>query len=250
MRIAREAGALTLEYFRSRDFDTERKSDGSDVTRADREAEAFLVEQIAAAHPEDAILGEEHGERAGTSGYRWVLDPIDGTKSFVHGVPLYGTLVAVEHEGVPVAGVIEMPALDERIYAETGGGAWHVTGESEPVAARVSSTASLSDALICMTAIDYFTMVDRTRDYEALAESAGFSRGWSDCYAHLLVATGRADAVVEPIVSRWDVAPMLPIITEAGGCYTCFAGTPDVGAGNAIASNGPVHEALRAIVNR
>ena len=141
---AREAGRSTLEYFRSADLSVELKRDDSPVTIADRQAEKLLRERIAARFPDDAVLGEEFGEAPGTSGFRWILDPIDGTKSFIHGVPLYGTLVGVEHQGRPVLGVIYMPALDECAYAARGEGSWYTRGESAPQPARVSTRASLA----------------------------------------------------------------------------------------------------------
>ena len=140
---AREAGKLTLEFFQRADLAVERKADQSPVTAADREAEQLMRERIAAAFPDDAILGEEFPDRRGTSGYRWILDPIDGTKSFIHGVPLYGTLIGLEHGLQSVLGVIQIPALDECVYAAAGQGAWHVRGGAAPAPARVSQTPAI-----------------------------------------------------------------------------------------------------------
>ena len=138
LAAAREAGQVTLEYFRRDDLEIELKGDDSPVTAADRRAEECLRGRIAETFPDDAILGEEFPERPGSSGFRWILDPIDGTKSFIHGVPLYGTLVGLEHAGVPVLGVIRIPALDECVYAAVGQGAWYVQGERPPQPAKVS----------------------------------------------------------------------------------------------------------------
>ena len=154
LAAAREAGALTLEYFGSDRLDTETKGDGSPVTRADREAEGLLVARIRAAFPGDGILGEESGETRGTTGRRWILDPIDGTKSFVHGVPLYGTLVALEAEGRPLVGVVCLPALREAVFAARGEGAFwtrDLGGRETTIPARVSAVDRLDRALFCTT---------------------------------------------------------------------------------------------------
>src|SRR5262249_8374850 len=135
---AREAAQLTLQYFRASDLRIDLKQDSSPVTIADREAEQLLRRRIAGEFPEDGILGEEFGEHGGTSGYRWILDPIDGTKSFIHGVPLYAVLIGVEHAGQSCIGVIQIPALDEMVYAAQGGGAWHIVGSRPPEKAHVS----------------------------------------------------------------------------------------------------------------
>ena len=138
LQIAREAGKITLEYFRRDDLEVERKGDDSPVTPADRRAEEHLRNRIAEAFAHDAVVGEELADRPGNSPFRWIIDPIDGTKSFIHGVPLYGTLIGIEHEGEPVAGVIQIPALDECVYASRGQGAWYVEGQKPKRPARVS----------------------------------------------------------------------------------------------------------------
>jgi len=249
VEAAAVAGRRTLELFQTSGLEVEQKCDGSPVTAADRAAELSLRETIARAFPSDSILGEELDDVEGASGYRWILDPIDGTRSFVQGVPLYGTLVAVEHEGEPVIGVIEMPALDERIYAARGHGAWHVHGRRDPVRARVSSRADLEGTCVCVTdpglvrAAGVFGVID------ALCDLGVVVRGWSDCYAHLLVATGRAEAVIEPEVSLWDVAPMVPILAEAGGAYTDWSGRPDPRSPSGISSNGPIGGRILAMLD-
>ena len=145
VEIAHEAGLITLEYFRRDDLVVERKGDDSPVTAADRRSEEHLRQRIAEHFAGDGIFGEELPERPGTSGYRWILDPIDGTKSFIHGVPLYSTLVAVERDGEPLLGVIRIPAMDEAVYASVGQGAWYVAGDRPPTPARVSGIASLAE---------------------------------------------------------------------------------------------------------
>ncbi len=247
--LAREAGRRTLERFQARDLSVERKRDGTVVTEADRDAEAFLRERLARLFPDDGVLGEEHEERPGTSGWRWVLDPIDGTVSFVHGVPLYGTLVAVEWRGTAHVGVIEMPALGERVHAATGREAVHARDGRPDVPARVSDVAEAAEGLACVTGLEYFRREPATRDLPIrLADAFRLVRGWSDCYAHLLVATGRVDAVVEPTMALWDVAPMIPIMAEAGGTCTAWDGGPAGHDRPCVSSNGRVHAATLALL--
>ncbi len=233
---AEQAGRLTLGYFRRGDLAVEEKSDTSPVTIADRQAEQLLRAEIAKRFPHDAILGEELGEQAGTSGYRWVLDPIDGTKSFIRGVPLYGTLVGVERDALPLIGVAYIPALDECIYAARGQGAWYVQGSDPPRAARVSSRATLAEALLCSSDTRSPTAAKRAA-YERLQQAAKISRTWGDCYGYLLVATGRADVMIDPLMNVWDAAAVEPIVVEAGGTFTDWQGRATIYGGEGIATN-------------
>lgn len=248
LAAARQAGELTLSYFRRCSFSTEQKRDGSPVTTADREAEQLIRKLVADAHPGDGFLGEEFGERESRSGFRWIVDPIDGTTSFVHGVPLWGTLIGVEHDGTMIAGVIHMPALGETVYASEGLGAWHIFQGSQPTPAKVTTTPSLKDAMVCITSLDYFTRNNREDALFRIARASRSMRGWSDCYSHLLLATGRCDAVVEPGVHAWDMAASLGIIPEAGGACTDWDGKPSATSGHGLLSNGRIHEALLSTV--
>ncbi len=244
--IAREAGRHTLRYFRSADLCVESKADQSPVTIADREAEQLLRERIAGAFPQDGILGEELGEKTGTSNCRWVLDPIDGTRAFVYGVSLYGTLVAMEQDGQSVLGVIYMPALDECVYAAVGGGAWYQRGTASRQTARVSDKRRLAEGLFCTSDVGGFVTTKRRDVYDRLLAASAVSRTWGDCYGYLLVATGRAEVMVDPIMNLWDTAALKPIIEEAGGSFTDFVGHPTTQAGESIATNGHVlSEVLR-----
>jgi histidinol phosphatase-like enzyme (inositol monophosphatase family) len=249
VQIARQAGRHTLQYFQHPDLAVELKSDASPVTIADRQAEQLLRERIAERFPGDAILGEEFGEQGGTSGYRWILDPIDGTKSFVHGVPLYGTLVAVEHEQRSVIGVIYLPPLDECVHAAVGKGAWHERGTSPPQPARVSSTAKLKDGLLLASEIRFPTP-ERQQTLLELAKAARINRTWGDCYGYLLVATGRAEVMLDPIMGLWDIAPLQPILEEAGGTLTDWQGNPTIYSAEAIATNGQVLDEVLRIVKQ
>jgi histidinol-phosphatase len=248
LQIAREAGKITLEYFRREDLEVELKGDQSPVTIADRRAEEHLRNRIAEAFAHDAVVGEELTDRPGNSPFRWIVDPIDGTKSFIHGVPLYGTLIGIELEGEPVAGVIQIPALDECVYACRGQGTWYVQGQKPKQPARVSTTAPLAHGLFLTSDVETFEEIDRRGVYDRLQSTARLSRTWGDCYGYLMVATGRAELMVDPVVAIWDLAPMLPIIEEAGGVFTDWQGRRTICSGQALATTGPLRDEVLAIV--
>ncbi len=229
--LARHIGGVALRHYRAM-LTVETKPDGSPVTIADREAETAARAWLAAHFPADGILGEELGEQAGTSGRRWIIDPIDGTKTFVRGVPLWGSLVAlVEGERV-LAGAAYFPAVDELVVAAPGAGCWW-NGQR----ARVSDCASLSAATVLITDDRTFRPAARRDGWQALTAEASIARTWGDCYGYLLVATGRAEAMVDPIVNPWDAACFQPIIEEAGGVFTDLTGRPTAFGGSAIATN-------------
>jgi len=240
--LARGAGDITLKYFRKQP-ETSRKSDGSFVTIADREAEAYLRRQIAERFPDDGILGEEEGELAGRSGRRWILDPIDGTFAFVHGVPLYGVLIALEIEGEISVGVVNIPALGEIVSAAKGCGCF-LNGE----ATHVSTTPKLDEALLLSTNFQAADKYGFKTQMEQLQRCAQVSRTWGDCYGYVLVATGRADVMLDPVMNLWDCAPLLPIMEEAGGTFTDWRGVRTVDGGNAIATNGLLFAEVMQIV--
>lgn len=247
---ARKAGDLTLTFFQRDDLGVEIKADDSPVTVADRGAEQLLRREIAAAFPSDGILGEEFGEQAGTSGYRWILDPIDGTKSFISGVPLYGTLIGVEHQGRSVVGVIHIPGLGETAYAAKGEGAWYVKGDAAPRPARVSKKPELREGLFCTSEVRNFERIGRRDAYDKLQTAARISRSWGDAYGYLLVATGRAELMVDPMMHVWDCAALQPVIEEAGGTFTDWNGTPTIHATNSIATNGLVLGEVLAVTRQ
>ncbi len=245
---AREAGWITLEYFRSTDLRVDRKEDDSPVTIADRRAEEHLRHRIAEAFPDDAILGEELPERPGSSPFRWVLDPIDGTKAFIHGVPLYATLVAVQREGESVAGVIHIPALDECVYAAVGQGAWYVHGKTPPQPTKVSQRKTLSQGLFLTSEVLNFDEIDRRDVFDRLQAAARLTRSWGDGYGYFMVATGRAEVMVDPVVEVWDLAALPPIIELAGGAFTDWQGRRTIHSGQAVATNALVHDEVLEIV--
>jgi histidinol phosphatase-like enzyme (inositol monophosphatase family) len=243
----KEAGQLTLRYFQQDDLLVERKGDASPVTIADRSAELLLRERIAATFKSDGVIGEEFGVSDGTSGFNWILDPIDGTKSFVRGVPLYGTMVAVELEQRALAGFVYIPPLEEGIYASAQQGAWHFRGSAQPRRCRVSQKPRLSEGLLLTSQVDLFARRGAAAAFEALQAAADVTRTWGDCYGYLLVATGRAEVMVDPMLSVWDAAAVQPIVEEAGGTFTDWQGNPTIHAGEAIATNRLVLEEVLAI---
>ncbi len=246
--ISRRAGDLTLQFYRSEDLQIDCKADSTPVTIADRGAEKLLRELIEAKFPDDGIFGEEYPERKGKNEFRWILDPIDGTKAFIHGVPLYGVLIGVELAGESVIGVIHIPALSETVYAAKGLGAKYVWGDRPPRPARVSNTQSLSEALFLTSEVRTFEETKRRSYYDALQSAARLTRTWGDCYGYLLVATGRADLMVDPAMALWDAAALKPILEEAGGTFTDWKGERTIYSGEGVATNGLIlDEALELL---
>lgn len=239
---AREAGEITLRYFRQK-FETRLKGKDNFVTQADLEAEEFLRREILKRFPGDAIVGEEGGESAGSTGRRWIIDPIDGTYSFVHGVPFYGVLLGCEVDGDPAVGVINIPALGELVSAAKGLGCfWN----GEP--ARVSQTESLGDALLLSTDFGSCARYGFGAPAEELQRRAAQRRTWGDCYGYVLVATGRADVMLDPAMNVWDCAALLPVLEEAGGTFTDWQGRRTIHSGNAVATNGALFGEVMQII--
>lgn len=208
------------------------KGDGSPVTVADRDAERAMRQWIGERFPGDAIHGEEFGEQPGTSGRGWLLDPIDGTRAFVRGVPLWGSLVAVTEGERVIAGAASFPAVGETLTAAAGCGTWW-----NGARASVSDVADIGAATVLVTDDRRIGAPGSPEAWRALARRAADSRAWGDCYGYLLVATGRAEVMLDAVVSPWDVACFVPIIHEAGGVFTDFHGTVTAYGGNSIATN-------------
>jgi histidinol phosphatase-like enzyme (inositol monophosphatase family) len=248
-RFAVAAGELTLLHFGAL-LAAESKSDGSPVTVADREAERYLRSQIRAAFPTHAILGEEFGEERGSDPIRWILDPIDGTRGFMRGVPLYGVLIGIEVEGEAAVGVAHFPPLGETVAAASGLGCrWRVRGAEESRPARVSEISTLSDATVLVTDPRISLSTSLGEGWRKLAAEVDLARGWGDAYGHLLIATGRAEVMVDPILAPWDAAPFLPILREAGGRFTDFSGVETIHGGRGVSSNGRLHADVLARLN-
>ncbi len=237
--LARLAGEKALAHYRP-GIAVDTKADGSPVTRADREAETFAREWIAARFPHDAIIGEEFGEAGAPGARRWVIDPIDGTRSFVKGVPLWGTLIAVMEGDDVLAGAASFPACHEWIAAGRGEGAWW-----NDARARVSAVATLADATLTATGTAFDDAPRRAR-WDALADRAGTVRTWGDCFGYLLVATGRAEVMMDPRLNVWDAASVMVIVEEAGGAFTDWTGARTASGIGGIATNAALGNEVRA----
>jgi len=250
LTLAASAGDLIMSHFKHARLDAESKADGSPVTIADRAAETCIRIGIRNAFPNDTLRGEEHDDEQGTSDFTWVIDPIDGTVSFMHGVPVFGTLIGIERDGLPVAGVMHFPALDETAWAASGGGAWHRVGEHQAERVQVSNCDTLCDAMVCTTSFDYFRNQPWEDAFFRIAHASGRTRGWSDCHSELLLVTGRIDAVVEPVLNPWDISAIIAVLHEAGGRFTDWngqrEGRSDVTPG--LATNGYLHDELLAVL--
>lgn len=241
--VAIEAGSAALAYFQT-NLSVDMKDDDSPVTAADRDAEMVIRSRIAAAYPSDAIMGEEFGESAGSTGRRWIIDPIDGTRSFVRGVPLFGVMIALEVDGAPDAGVLHFPALGETVGAVRGHGCWWNGRPS-----YVSTRQHMHDALVLTTDRENVTRYEHGAQFQSLVDAADITRTWGDCYGYALVATGRAEVMVDPVVSPWDIAALIPIIEEAGGVITSWDGNDAWPCrGNLIATNAALAGAARNIL--
>jgi histidinol phosphatase-like enzyme (inositol monophosphatase family) len=219
------------------------KADGSPVTVADRTAEEQARRWIEARFPGDGVLGEEFGLVRPEARRRWVIDPIDGTKSFVRGVPLWGTLVAVCEGETVLAGAVYLPLAGELVAAAQGCGAW-ANGER----CRASSVSRLADATVLTTDERFSEAPRRRAGWDHVAGRAAVSRTWGDCYGYVLVATGRAEVMVDPVLSPWDAAAVLPVITEAGGLFTDWHGRATAFGGSAVATNAALAAEVRALL--
>jgi histidinol-phosphatase len=235
------AGRRTLAYFNT-GVAVELKADDTPVTCADRESEQLIRDRIARSFPEHSILGEEGGSQEGDPDYRWIIDPIDGTKTFIRGVPLYGVMIGVEVKGQPSVGVVYMPALDEMLTAATGLGC-HWNGRP----ARVSPVAALSEAAVLATSIA--SSMARSDAFGRLAAASQFTRTWGDCYGYVLVATGRAEVMLDATINAWDCAPLLPILEEAGGHFTTWAGEATIWGKDGLATNAALHRPVLDLLN-
>jgi myo-inositol-1(or 4)-monophosphatase len=217
------AGRLTLGYFQSGvrpDF----KADDTPVTIADRRAEELIRNRIEMAYPRHAIVGEEYGPKeVGGALHRWFVDPIDGTKSFVRGVPLYAVLIGLEIEGEMEVGAVYFPALGEMLGAASGEGCWW-NGRR----AQVSDVATLNQAVVAFTDVANFEAYNRTEEWKRIKRATYYRAGWGDAYGHALVATGRVELMLDPIMSPWDCAPFPPILREAGGFSGDWQGKPTI----------------------
>jgi histidinol-phosphatase len=248
VNASKEAAEFIMCHYQSPELAIERKRDASPVTAADRGAEELLRRLIGIQYPDDGILGEEFEEKTGTSGWRWILDPVDGTKSFIHGVPLFGTLIGLEYDHNQILGLCRFPALNEVVFAAEGLGAWWQIGENHRRPARTSEVKKLDEAVFCTTTIQGWRRVGRQAAFDKLCDSTGISRGWGDCYGHILVATGRADLMVDPLLNPWDCAALVPIMQEAGGHFVDFNGDVTIHSNNGLSVNEHLRDAALEIL--
>ena len=241
--IADQVDALTLGHFESNDFTVETKPDLTPVTDADREAERMIRDHLARARGRDSVLGEEM-PTTGHSARQWVIDPIDGTKNFVRGVPVWATLIGLVEDGEVVVGVVSAPALGRRWWAVKGGGAW--TGRSLASARRlyVSRVTSLADASLSYSSLSGWADSGRLRAMLSLMQECWRTRAYGDFWSYMLVAEGAVDLAAEPELELYDMAALVPVVTEAGGRFTSLFGAPGPFGGNAVATNGLLHDAV------
>ena len=240
--VARMAGGIALGHYRQK-VDIETKTDGTPVTIADRQAEIAARQWIESKFPQDGILGEEFPDVRADSRYRWIIDPIDATKSFIRDVPLWGTLVAVAEGHEIVAGAAFFPAVSEIIAAAEGCGCWW-----NEAPAHVSDVADLSEAVILTSSTPFSIDAVVSARWNRLEENVSASRTWGDCFGYLMVATGRAEVMADPVLSSWDIAAFLPIVREAGGVITDFRGDVTAFGGSAIATNGALGRSVRDLL--
>jgi histidinol phosphatase-like enzyme (inositol monophosphatase family) len=240
--LARLTGTVALRYYRSR-LTVETKADGSPVTEADRAAETAARAWVRSRFPDDGILGEELGEERPGAPRRWVIDPIDGTKSFVRGTPLWGSLVALCEGTRVLAGAAYFPAVDELLAAAPGAGCWWNGSRC-----RVSEVDTIDKSTVLTTDERFRERPDRERGWRALADAAAVSRTWGDCFGYLLVATGRAEVMCDSVLSPWDAAALQPIIEEAGGTFTDWDGVSTAFGGSAVATNRRLATEVRGLL--
>jgi histidinol-phosphatase len=242
--LVRVGGREALRRFGGR-VAVELKADGSPVTEADRATERVMREWITARFPGDGILGEEGGEERAQARRRWIVDPIDGTQAYWRGVPIWGTIAAVAEGDTVLAGGIFCPAIGagELVCAARGEGCWH-----DGVRAQVSDIADIKNATVLSSDTTFRKTPELAAGWQSLARAAKITRGWGDCYGYLLVATGRAEVMVDPVMAAWDSAPLQPIIEEAGGVFTDWSGRTTAFGGSTVATNAALASETRALL--
>lgn len=241
--VAIKAGDLARSIYDST-FDVIWKEDRSPVTIADRNAEQLIRDTVTKHFPGDGFLGEEFGDQPGTTGFRWIIDPVDGTKSFVRKVPMWGTLVGLEYRDEQIAGVVYMPIYGELWRALKGDGAYHHDRRI-----RVSDVSELSKSMLCYSSASWFEKAGKQKTFLELAAKTDRQRGYGDFYGFCLVAQGSAEIMIDHGVHAWDVAAVKPIVEEAGGTFTDWSGMPNIHRPDVLATNGKRHHAILAILN-
>lgn len=249
LELADLADAITLERFESSDLKVDTKPDMTPVSDADVAVEGALRDKLGTTRPADAVLGEEFGGDVQFSGRQWVIDPIDGTKNYVRGVPVWATLISLLEDGKPVVGVVSAPALARRWYASEGSGAWRTFADGSVTRLEVSGVAELGDASISISSLSGWRDRDLRDQLIALTDDAWRLRGYGDFFSYCLVAEGAVDIAAEPEVSLWDLAALSVLVTEAGGRFTALAGEDGPHGGDAVATNGLLHDEVLSRLN-
>ncbi|QQM66961.1 histidinol-phosphatase [Actinomyces weissii] len=247
--IADHADKLTAARFEAQDFEVETKPDLTPVTDADRATETLVREHLARARGRDAVVGEEFGT-TGYSSRKWVVDPIDGTKSYVRGVPVWATLIGLVEDEEVVVGLVSAPALGRRWWAVKGGGAWTGRSLSSARQVRASGVALLADASLSYSSLSGWAERRRLRAMLSLMQQCWRTRAYGDFWSYMLVAEGAVDLAAEPELNLYDMAALVPIVTEAGGRFTSLDGAPGPWGGDALATNGHLHEAALALLGQ
>jgi histidinol-phosphatase len=250
LRLADQADAVTVERFGAMDLRVDTKPDLTPVTDADRSVENALRDTLSQERPDDPVLGEEFGGTPTFAGRQWVIDPIDGTKNFVRGVPVWATLIALLHDGVPVAGAVSAPALQRRWWAGAGEGTFASFADGPPRRVSVSSVADLESASLSFSSLAGWAKLGLRDHFIELTDAVWRVRGYGDFLSYCLLAEGAVDIAAEPEVSLWDLAALDIVVREAGGAFTGLDGTPGPHGGNAVATNGLLHEEVRAHLSR
>ena len=246
--IADQVDAVTIARFTAVDLLVETKPDLTPVTDADRAAEELIRSQLRRTRPRDAVLGEEFGS-SGRGSRQWIVDPIDGTKNFVRGVPVWATLIALVDDGVPVIGLVSAPALGRRWWAATGTGAWTGRSLSSARRLRVSAVEKLADASLSYASFRGWEDLDKGEAFLQLTRTVWRSRAYGDFWSYMLLAEGAVDLACEPELQLYDMAALVPIVVEAGGRFSSLAGVDGPFGGNAVASNGLLHSQLLSALN-
>lgn len=244
--LADQADALTMSRFRAMDLHVETKPDTSPVTDADRSAEALIGSQLANARPRDAVMGEEFGFRKGRDNRKWVIDPIDGTKNFMRGVPVWATLISLIDGDDVVVGVVSAPAMGRRWWAAKGSGAWTVRSLSPATRLQVSGVRQLEDASMSYSSLAGWREWGLIDNFLSLEQKLWRTRAYGDFWSYMLVAEGAVDIACEPELELYDMAALVPIVTEAGGKFTSLTGADGPFGGHAVATNGLLHSEVVA----
>lgn len=243
-KLSLETQRIVLPYFESPDLEILSKSDDTPVTAADREAERMIRDALETLYPEHSIVGEEFGEKGAGSAYTWVIDPIDGTKTFTAGCPLFGTMIALLKDGEPLYGSVNYPALGKRISGDN-----HAAYCNEkPILAR--SGVPLKDAIVLTTDVQSIGQFQDGQAFEELLAKTRFCRTWGDCYGYFLVATGKADIMLDPVMNPWDIMALVPVLRGAGATITDWHGGNPAKAKSLVAANADLHETVIEILNQ